>query len=423
MKKMVMGFAFICCLVLGVQTSLTKARAATNWKEYKTLTVKKGAFTFKAHPSSQKKEAWIYQVKVNSKKGSTKTLKFPSKIKGRKVTKLGWTEDMGEDNEFYRTIFGIWVEEAHDCDGYMYSLRKTQKLIIPKTVKELTNCCFRGLRALKQVTIPSGVKKIPRSAFYGCRKLKSVTLPKKLQEFDREVFADCPAISEMKLSKSNKTYKVEKGAVLSKDGKQLYWVLPAKKKYTISSKTSSIDTNALRDCKMKKLVLPAHVIDLKRYALYSKNIKKITVDTTNPVYAKDGQCIYKKATGELITVVVKNNKIAISSKVTILNENATMTGADNCAELERVDIPESVKTLETYWIFFHNLSTKVYFHSKTPPQINAIVPGWQYAAIPCFNPVYVPQGSKDIYEKWAEDHFRFDEKDVNCIGIEKLYTF
>ena len=167
MKKMVMGFAFICCLVLGVQTSLTKARAATNWKEYKTLTVKKGAFTFKAHPSSQKKEAWIYQVKVNSKKGSTKTLKFPSKIKGRKVTKLGWTEDMGEDNEFYRTIFGIWVEEAHDCDGYMYSLRKTQKLIIPKTVKELTNCCFSGLRALKQVTIPSGVKKIPRSAFYG----------------------------------------------------------------------------------------------------------------------------------------------------------------------------------------------------------------------------------------------------------------
>ena len=127
----------------------------------------------------------------------------------------------------------------------MYSLRKTQKLIIPKTVKELTNCCFSGLRALKQVTIPSGVKKIPRSAFYGCRKLKSVTLPKKLQEFDREVFADCPAISEMKLSKSNKTYKVEKGAVLSKDGKQLYWVLPAKKKYTISSKTSSIDTNAL----------------------------------------------------------------------------------------------------------------------------------------------------------------------------------
>ena len=72
MKKMVMGFAFICCLVLGVQISLTKARAATNWKEYKTLTVKKGAFTFKAHPSSQKKEAWIYQVKVNSKKGSTK---------------------------------------------------------------------------------------------------------------------------------------------------------------------------------------------------------------------------------------------------------------------------------------------------------------------------------------------------------------
>ena len=37
MKKMVMGFAFICCLVLGVQTSLTKARAATNWKSIRRL--------------------------------------------------------------------------------------------------------------------------------------------------------------------------------------------------------------------------------------------------------------------------------------------------------------------------------------------------------------------------------------------------
>ena len=76
MKKMVMGFAFICCLVLGVQTSLTKARAATNWKEYKTLTVKKGAFTFKAHPSSQKKEVLDLSGESQFEKGKYKDVKI-----------------------------------------------------------------------------------------------------------------------------------------------------------------------------------------------------------------------------------------------------------------------------------------------------------------------------------------------------------
>lgn len=122
MKKVVGVFAFLFCLTLGVLSMQTTSEAATKWYEGQTMVVKKGAFTFKAHPAAGKKQAWIYYVKVDPKKGSTKTLKFPAKIKGRTVTKLGWTENMGEDAEFYKNIFS-------------------------------------------------------RSLFYGCRKLKTVNIP------------------------------------------------------------------------------------------------------------------------------------------------------------------------------------------------------------------------------------------------------
>ena len=425
MKKVVGVFAFLFCLTLGVLSMQTTSEAATKWYEGQTMVVKKGAFTFKAHPAAGKKQAWIYYVKVDPKKGSTKTLKFPAKIKGRTVTKLGWTENMGEDAEFYKNIFNVWIEEAHDCDGYIRSLKKTQNLVIPKSVKEITNCAFSGMRSLKKVTIPSGIKKLSRSLFYGCRKLKTVNLPKKLQEFDKSVFLDCPSIKTMKISKSNKQIQIKNGAVLSKDGTRLIWILPTRKNYTIPRKVNTIAGWAFEDCEVKNLNLPATVTVLEANALYSPAMENVHLDSQNPVYAKDGQCVYDKKTGELITAIVKDDKIVISSKVTVLNDKGTMTGMSVRGELKRIDIPASVQKLVTGWMFFSNLDCKVYFHSLTPPQIEAIVPGWEYSALPCFNPVYVPAASKEAYAKWAEDHYRYpgDTSDVKGLGFTKLYTF
>ena len=280
---------------------------------------------------------------------------------------------MGEDAEFYKNIFNVWIEEAHDCDGYIRSLKKTQNLVIPKSVKEITNCAFSGMRSLKKVTIPSGIKKISRSMFYGCRKLQTVNLPKKLQEFDKSVFLDCPAIKTMKISKSNKQIQIKNGAVLSKDGTRLIWILPTRKNYTIPRKVNTIAGCAFEDCEVKNLNLPATVTVLEANALYSPSMENVHVDSQNPVYAKDGQCVYDKKTGELITAIVKDDKIVISSKVTVLNDKGTMTGMSVRGELKRIDIP----------------------------------------------------ASKEAYAKWAEDHFRYpgDTGDGKGLGFTKLYTF
>lgn len=424
MKKAVGVILFLLCLGVGSLVMGNSSKAATKWREGQTIVVKKGAFTFKAHPAAKKKQAWIYCVKVNPKKGSTKTLKFPAKIKGRTVTKLGWSDHLKEDEEFYTNIFGSVVEEAHDCDGYTTSIRKIRNMTIPKSVKEITNCAFSGMRVLKKVKLPDHLTSLSRSMFYGCQDLKTVTLPKKLKEFDQEVFAECPSIATMKISKANKYFTIKKGLVMSKNRQTLIWVLPTKEKVTIPNKVDCIQSNAFRDCCAEKLFVPASVTFIEAWALYAPTIVDIRVDSRNPVYARDGQCIFNKNTGELVVAIVKDKKIVISSKVTILNGNGSMAGASITDDLDRIDIPASVRELETYWIFFEDIDCKVYFHSLTPPHIIEIVPGYEYAALPCFNPVYVPAASKEAYQQWAIKHFSYkDGMPDKELGFLHLYTF
>ncbi len=429
MKK-AMGFMlFLLCLTVGGLVMGTSSDAAVQWLEGETIVVKKGPFTFKAHPDLNEKQAWIYYVKVSPKKGSTKTLKFPTKIKGRKVTKLGWTENLGEEVDFYKNIFNVWVEEAHGCDGAKASIMKIQKMVIPKSVTEITNCTFSGMRTLKKVTLPNNLKTLSRSMFYGCKKLKTVTLPKKLTEFDTDVFADCPSIKTMKISKSNKKFVSKSGMLLSKNQKKLIWVLPTKKKVKIPNKVVCIQVNAFRDCCVKKVTIPAKVTELEQRALYAPSVKDIRVDSGNPVYARDGQCVYNKINGELAVVIVKDKKVKISSKVTLLNGKVSMAGASMDDRLERVDIPASVKMLETYWMFFHTTSCKIYFHSMTPPEVHELLPCEHISILPIFNPVYVPEGTKEVYEKWSKYHNIHDpalDAKYNgklYLGFMDLHTF
>lgn len=419
MKKGIGILVFLFCLAAGGLFLGTSSKAV-EWNENKTTVVKKGAFTFKAHFSTNKKQAWICEVVVKPKKGSTKTLKFPTKIKGKPVTKLGHSEELGEDEEFYSNIFDVVIEEAHDCDGYRTSIKKIQKVVIPKTVKKFTHGTFSGLHALKNVTLPANVKELPASLFYGCQKLKSVTLPKKLGEFSISAFADCPSIKTMKISKSNKKFQIKKGMVLSKDSTELYWVLPMIDKVTLPNKMEWIHTGAFGDCGVKKLMLPATTTNLEGGSLTCVSLTDVRVNAKNPVYARDGQCIYDKTNGELAVAIAKDEKVVISSKVTELNENSSLAGS---SRLERVDIPASVKRVVEDWMFFSDVGCKVYFHSLTPPQIVAELPGYMLCRYPFANPVYVPAAAKDAYIKWAKDHEGLPEELRKYEPFMNLNTF
>jgi len=208
-----------------------------------------------------------------------------------------------------------------------------------------------------------------------------------MKKFSLYAFEECDNIEKMIISKKNKKFSVRNGKLLSQDKKKLIWILPTKTKVTITKKVEKINP----------------------FVLSRKKLENVEVAKGNQTFAKDGQCIYKKKDGRLAAVIVKNNKVKISSKVKILPEGVSVVGK----EIKRVDIPASVVKVIEDWMFFED--AKVYFHSKKTPVIVSDYEGWEFTALPIFNKVYVPKGAKKIYKQWA--------KDRDGLEWDYLYTF
>ena len=278
MKRILAKSMGVLLLAMLCVTGAVKAKAAT-WNETVSHKTTKGAFTFHAYLSENGKESWIYKVDVNAKKGSTKTLKFPAKVKGAKVTKLGYPEKVADYNvfdkkenysELRKSIFDTWVKAIYSMDGYLPGLEKIKALILPDSVKDITLGAFSGMRSLKKVKLPDNLTKIKGSVFYGCKKLQKVTLPKKLKKFSPFAFMDCGSLKSVTISKKNKSFYMKKGMLLSKNKK----------------------TTEIR--------IPKSVTKISKNALYGNWVQDIIIDKKNKAFFRKNDCVYDRKTEKVI---------------------------------------------------------------------------------------------------------------------------
>ena len=390
-----------------------------SWNTSKSYTVTKGSFKFYAHLSKDKKKAWVYKVTTKKKKASPTKLNFPKKIKKVKVTRIG--ADMSfepeEDLDFYQNVFGTWVEYAHDCDGYNRANSKIKTMTLPATVTEIERSSFSGMRSLTKVKIPDKVKFLDAEIFYGCQKLREVKLPKSFTEFSSYTcFEDCPKLGKLTISKKNKKFTVKDGLLLSKNGKSLVWVAPKKKTVTVPDHVTTIETGAFYSSNATTVKLGKNISDLQGDCLSGTEIEEITIDKANPVYAKDGQCIYRKTDGLLVVAIAKSAELVISNKVKKITADATLCGTlTEGRDVRLLDIPASVTWLGVEWNFAISVGTgdsKVYFRGATPPQLEE--GGGEFnAKLPIFCQIYVPKASLKAYQDWYKSVGEFmyvDEK-------------
>lgn len=407
MKKMILVFAALFAIGIAVMYEGADASAVT-WHRSKAARTTEGGFVFYSYPSIYGNECWIYKIEKKKGTGSAGTLSFPSKINGNTVTKLGFdNESKPKDDEFGSNIFGSVVEEAHGVSGESVVSAKIKKIRFPKTVKEITNNAFSGFSALEQVKLPGGLKKLEQSLFYGCRNLKKVQLPQKLESIYIAAgynswlgsFAKCPKLSKITISSQNKYFKVKNNMILSKDGKKLVFAAPATKTAKIPDGVKEIGNAALGDSKAETVVIPKTVSALGRKALSSKKIKKVKLDKRNPYLAKDKNSIYRRKDRSLAVIIVsRKHHATVSDKVKIIGENVSVAGP----KAKRVDLSKNLEKVIEDWMFWDHFA-KVYFHGKTPPVITSKYKGYEFTAMPIFDEVYVPRGTKKIYEDWAKN--------------------
>lgn len=143
----------------------------------------------------------------------------------------------------------------------------------------------------------------------------------------------------------------------------------------------TVRSNAIYGIQMKKLELPETLTYIDNRGFYaSQELEEIYIpdSVTYMGVSAFGSCI-------------KVKKIHIPNNLEILND----TVFENCPLLENITIPASIKEIKDGVFYYAKALTSVTFLSKTPPTItgNSVFLGTPLTTI------YVPQGSKTLYEQ------------------------
>ena len=197
---------------------------------------------------------------VDEQRTDRLALKLPRSLETFSGASFGGVVNLGDfevdpENERVKTVDGALVSKDgktfYRCpngkigeydvpDGvetlktFSLSCERLSKIRTPKTLRKIENYVFDGCRNLETLEIAEGVVEMG-VGFQNCTKLKTIKLPSTLRNdaiFSEESFAYyCPELETIEIAPESPYFKNVDGAVLSKDGKTLYWV-PGRKTLT-----------------------------------------------------------------------------------------------------------------------------------------------------------------------------------------------
>ena len=404
MKKRLLCFTMLLTVTISAITFTNNVKAATKWNTNKSVTKEENGIKYSAYLTEDGKESWIYQIKLSKK---VTKLTLPKEVDQAKLTRVGFGKELynkGEDEDAYQNLFGDTIEPWHNCYGDMSNDDKNkqtiQEIVFPNTVNQIEAASFTGMTKLRELKMPEQITKVPSYAFAKCTVLSKVTFSKNMQSIASSAFLHSNQVKTFSCPKSNKTFAVKKGMLMTKSGKTLVLVPNKMKKIRIPTSVKTVKAKAFNGSQATSIVIPKSVKKIEAKALSSKKVTKVSLSSKNKIYKMANNCIYRKSDGLLVGVIAKTKKVSIPSKVKVIDDTVSVMG--KIGTKNQVHIPKSVKKVVEDWMFFGDSAT-VYFHGTKPPVIVSKFKGNEFTALPIFNKVYVPKKAKKTYIKWAKD--------------------
>lgn len=354
-SKKIFIFIFSAFCVLAVLNSHKQAKA-------KKKVIGNFKYTYSIYDTDK---VWITNITPLSGK-SISTLRIPAKIGGKNVNRLGMGSKDDPDGSYVSiNIFGYCRSEndgSFTLKKIAKRVKKINKIIVPKTVTELTVNCFLHVQNGKVMHIPAGT----------------------IQNVER--------LCEVKwkrliISPYNKKYKVKNGVLISKNGKKMYGTVISMKKLVIPDGVKKFEESfGFGDKKLTDVYIPTSLDKIGYMAFSISRPVKFHVSKTNQHYVEANGCVYSKKTGRLVVAYVPNSNLVIPKQVTYLNE--TSFAAKN---VKQIEIPSSVKKIGSYWCKYEGV--RFVFKGKTPPDF---CEDFTYGTCVLAS---VPKGCKKTYQK------------------------
>ena len=252
MKKRLLCFITLLTATISAITLTNNVKAATKWNTNKSVTKEENGIKYSAYLSEDGKESWIYQIKLSKK---VTKLTLPKEIDQAKLTRVGFGEELyGEGHDSYINIFGDTIEPWHGCYGTLSyndkNKRTIQEIVFPNTVNEIEAASFTGMTKLRELKMPEQITKVPSYAFAKCTVFSKVTFSKNMQSIASSAFLHSNQVKTFSCPKSNKTFAVKKGMLMTKSGKTLVLVPNKMKKIRIPTSVKTIIAKRYMEKKM-----------------------------------------------------------------------------------------------------------------------------------------------------------------------------
>ena len=274
-------------------------------------------------------------------------------------------------NDF--TVTTIGISAFSNCD-------KLVKVIMPQSLTTIKSDAFLDCDKLETADIPASVTEIGYQAFVDCYSLKSITIPDGITHIDYNTFAGT-AVSSITIP--NSVVRLENGAF-----------------------------GCLRN--LTSVEIPASVVEISNPFVGCNALTTISVESGNPVYHSDGNCIIETATNRL---VVGCKSSVIPSYVTILGNlsfanynfvefvvpegitKVESSAFNNCNVMNKLTLPSTLTALEDYAIYYCSSLTTIIANMKKPFPIGDLKQGNYNNNL--LETLYVPAGCKDLYKSTA----------------------
>ena len=276
------------------------------------------------------------------------------------------------------------------ADHALYYNTALEELNLGEGIESYGEYCFYYCSALKELTIPAGATVIIEKMFYYCRSLTTITIPYTVEEIQSQAFASCAALQEVIFEETPEGVDpvdlVIADGVVSGDstGSYYYGVFSDCTKLTkieLPERTTYIGMYAFYNVGIQDFVVPASVTELGNDAFYqpsgSKAFKNITFKEGSQLKSIGYMAFYYTNVEEIVLpegletlyaysfyYANKLKKVYIPSTVTEIGAGVKSSPSSTtssygrtfyyCSELEEVTIAEGSKLEKINTYDFYN---------------------------------------------------------------------
>ena len=296
------------------------------------------------------------EITITDYSGEDTELEIPSEINGKTVTKIG-------KEAFYRcTNFTkisipnsvIIIEDkafkfcaklknielpnsvqSIGSEAFAICINLTS-IKIPNSIVRIENSTFISCMALTEVDIPSSVTSIGDYAFMQCENLTNITIPNSVISIGEYAFSSCKNLKDVNIPNS-----------VTQIGEFAFAWCTSLTDINIPNSVLNIGESAFYYCiKLVNVDISSSVEEIGENAFfYCLNLKDINVSENNKAYSDEDGVLFNKDKSKLLSY--PSRKKEKSYKVQNSVKTIASCAFSFCSELNSVDIPSSVATVES----------------------------------------------------------------------------